>query len=83
MSLLTYKALWFSKLNQLEDGLEGIIPTPTKMDMQQKNQVWKKTFDTPELHQQIDQFPQTNEENGRELIMALSRTKCNLGRESV
>ena len=30
MSLLTYQALWFSKLNMLEDKYEGTIPAKTK-----------------------------------------------------
>lgn len=70
ISLLIYQALWFSKLNHLDDGFEGKIPSVTKKRMNQEHQEHKLTFNTPEFHRQIDSWNDENEESGRELIIA-------------
>lgn len=69
ISMLTYQALWFSKLNILQDQFEGRIPRSTKEKMKLQNQIWKQVFNTPEFHKQIDDWPLKNEEDGRELTV--------------
>ncbi|KFO68467.1 hypothetical protein ER57_03940 [Smithella sp. SCADC] len=69
ISLITYKALWFSKLNILQDEYEGMIPSNVRTAMNQDNQKWKSQFNTPEFHRQIDNWPAENENDGRELIV--------------
>lgn len=69
ISLLTYQSLWFSKLNLLQDQLEGMIPLFTKQRMDAENQKWKKIFKEPEHHKQIDAWNSTNENDGRELLV--------------
>jgi len=69
ISLLTYQALWFSKLNILQDTYEGLIPAKIKARMQEENQRYKILFNTPEFHRQIDAWPSQNESDGRELLV--------------
>jgi hypothetical protein len=69
VSLLTYKALWFSKLNILEDEFEGCIPEKTKQQMSRENEKYKTQFNTREFHRQIDSWPEQNEDDGRELTV--------------
>ncbi len=69
VSLLTYQALWFSKLNILQDRHEGLIPATVKAQMAVENQRYKAWFNTPEHHQQIDAWPTKIETDGRELIV--------------
>jgi hypothetical protein len=69
VSLLTYQALWFSKLNILQDRYEGLIPRRVRERIHEKNQEYKVQFDTPEFHRQIDEWPSKNESDGRELYI--------------
>jgi len=69
VSLLTYQALWFCKLNILQDQFEGKIPLQVKAKMHEENQSWKRAFAAPDLHKQIDNWPDQNEEDGRELLV--------------
>lgn len=69
VSLLTYQAIWFSKLNILQDQYEGQIPSHAKRLMTEEGARWKETFTSPEHHRQIDEWPTTNEANGRELLV--------------
>jgi hypothetical protein len=69
ISLLTYQALWFSKLNFLQDTYEGMIPAKVKQQMHDDNQNFKAQFNTPELHRQIDGWLDKNEEDSRELLI--------------
>src|SRR5688500_17034414 len=68
-SLLVYQAIWFSKLNILQDQFEGMMPHATKALMQANDQELKKTF-SPELHSQFDEMASRNEQDGRELLVA-------------
>ena len=68
-SLLTYRALWFSKLKILQDKYEGGIPLMAEKAMRDKNEQWKTMFNTPEFHRQIDNWPSQNVEDGRELTV--------------
>ena len=69
VSLLTYRALWFSKLNILQDQYEGRIPLRVLPEMGQSNEKWKEVFHSPEHHRQIDEWPAKNEADGRELLV--------------
>ena len=69
VSLLTYQALWFCKLNVLQDQYEGKISLQVKAKMHEENQSWKSAFADHELHKQIDNLPNQIEENGRELLV--------------
>ncbi len=69
ISLMTYQALWFSKLNILEDTYEGMIPANVKRQMHDDNQRFKAGFDIPEFHRQIDRWLDKNEEDSRELLV--------------
>ncbi len=68
VSLLVYQALWFSKLNILEDEFEGMMPLATKDMMQEDDQEMKKHF-PPEQHWQFDQMASRNEQDSRELCI--------------
>lgn len=69
ISLLAFQALWFSKLNILQDGFEGQIPLRLKRQLHEDNQKYKAVFNTPEVHRQIDQWLDRNEEDSRELLV--------------
>jgi hypothetical protein len=69
ISLITYQALWFSKLNILQDTYEGMIPVRVKRRMHEDNQSFKTQFNTPEFHRQIDSWLDKNEEDSRELLV--------------
>lgn len=70
ISLITYQALWFAKLNILQDEYEGMIPSTTKELVAKENQKRKEQFNTPEFHRQIDNWSSDNEKSGRELLVA-------------
>jgi len=69
LSLLSYQALWFPKLSILQDGSEGTLPQQAKAFMKNEAEKCKAVFNTPELHQQIDEWSQRNEADGRELLV--------------
>lgn len=69
ISLLTYRALWFSKLNILQDTYEGMIPVKLKRQLHEDNQRFKAQFNTPEFHRQIDAWLDRNEADSRELLV--------------
>ncbi len=68
ISLLTYQALWFSKLSILQDKYEGMMPFVTKQMMQADHQDMKKNF-SPDLHWQFDEMASRNEQDSRELLV--------------
>lgn len=68
ISMLTFQALWFSKLNILQDRFEGMMPAPTRKIMIQCYQEMKKNFPA-ELHWQFDDMASRNEEDSRELLV--------------
>lgn len=69
ISLLTYQALWFSKLNILIDKFEGAMPLKAYAEMLAEHQKIKAVID-PTLHEQIDNMNKKNVEDGRELTVA-------------
>lgn len=69
ISLLTYQALWFSKLNILQDQYEGKMPIATKRLVKEDHQKWKRTFNSLEFHRQIDAWADENENHGRDLLV--------------
>lgn len=66
ISLLVYQALWFSKLNILQDQYEGLMPFATKRMMDDHHHELKKGF-PPEHHWQFDEMSARNEKDSREL----------------
>ncbi len=68
-SMLSFGALWFPKLRILQDQFEGGLTVPTEVLMRQKNEEIKGFFNTPDAHQQIDNWPNKNVEDGRELTL--------------
>lgn len=69
ISLLTYGALWFSKLNILIDEFEGAMPIKADAEMLAEHQRYKALFG-PASHEQIDSANEKNVEDGRELTVA-------------
>lgn len=69
ISLIAYQALWFSKLNILQDTYEGMLPAESKREMREEDQEIKSWFDTPEFHRQIDAWADENQNDGRELLV--------------
>jgi len=69
ISLVSYQALWFSKLNILQDTYEGMLPAESKREMREENEEIKSWFNTPDFHRQIDAWPEQNENDGRELLV--------------
>lgn len=68
VNMLGYSAIWFPKLNILQDQFEGIMPKHAKEKMLVDSQKWKQIF--PEnLHHQIDSMADRNEEDSRELLV--------------
>lgn len=68
ISLLTFQALWFSKLNILQDKFEGMMPLATNKMMKSKFDEWKKVI-PPNLHPQLDEMASRNEQDTRELLV--------------
>lgn len=68
ISLLTFQALWFSKLNILQDQFEGMMPEPTKEMMNKQCQEMKKNFPADQ-HWQFDEMASRNEQDSRELLV--------------
>lgn len=68
VSLLVYQALWFSKLNILQDQFEGMMPHATKEIMQADDQELKKHFPS-EYHAQFDEMASRNEQGARGLLV--------------
>lgn len=66
ISLITYQALWFSKLHILQDTFEGCLPSVTEEKLNTKNQKYKEQFH-PDFHSQIDNWVSDNVRDGREL----------------
>ena len=68
ISILVYQAIWFSKMNILQDQFEGMMPQATKDIMQAHFQELKKDFN-PEFHSQFDEMASRNEQDSRELLI--------------
>lgn len=68
ISLLAYQALWFSKLNILQDECEGKMPPVTKKHMEDLYKEMKRNF-PPDTHHQFDEMASRNEEDSRELLV--------------
>jgi hypothetical protein len=66
ISLITYQALWFSKLNILQDTFEGCLPLHTEKKLNANNQKYKEQFHA-DFHSQIDNWVSDNVKYGREL----------------
>ena len=69
ISLLLTQALWFSKLSILEDTFEGMTPALTRAEMKRQHRDMEEWFPDENLKQQVRQFVEVNEVDGRELIV--------------
>ncbi len=67
IGMISYGALWFSRLCFLIDEFEGSMPKKSVLAMKEKNKPWKSTFPDPEHQRQIDEWPETNVQDGRSL----------------
>ncbi len=67
ISLLSYGALWFAKLNILEDRFEGALPAKADAEMREQHEKLKRHFH-PDMHEQIDNMNARNVSDGRELL---------------
>jgi hypothetical protein len=70
ISLLTYHAIWFSKLSILTDRFEGAIPEIADREMRERLLAWQIAKDNPDFAAQITTANQKNVEDGRELMLA-------------
>lgn len=70
VSLVTTQALWFSKLEVLDDTLEGTVPQPARSKMQEQAREMENWFPDEQRKQQIRGSVEQNVEDGRELIVA-------------
>lgn len=68
INMLAYSAIWFPKLNILQDQFEGTMPLVVKQKMNTDHQKFKKHF-PQELHNQFDTMDSRNEEDSRELLI--------------
>lgn len=70
VSLLATRALWFSKLEILNDPREGTMPDPVRKLARRQNREIEDWFPDEHRKQQVRRFIENNEESGRELIVA-------------
>lgn len=68
VSMLVDGALWFSKLNILEDKFEGTLPKMAEAEMLADHQKLKRILH-PSLHEMIDDMNRKNVKDGRELTV--------------
>ncbi len=69
VSLLATRALWFSKLRILTDALEGTTPALTRRRLKGQHAQMEGWFQEAHLKQQVRNFVEQNEGDGRELIV--------------
>ncbi len=69
-SLIQRRALWFSKLEIFEDMQEGKMPELARSELKRQHRDMEKWFPDEDRKRQVRQFVATNEEDGRELIVA-------------
>jgi len=67
ISMISYGALWFCRLDYLKDEFEGVMPYKTVSEMKKENERWKPVFSKPELQKQLDEMPKRNVEDGKVL----------------
>jgi hypothetical protein len=70
VSLVTTQALWFSKLQILDDHLEGTVPEPVRTKMKNHFGEMEGWFPDEQRKHQVRRFVEVNEYDGRELIVA-------------
>lgn len=68
ISLITYGALWFSKLNILADEFEGFMTTKTDAEMRAQQEITEQTLH-PSLREIFSKTNERNVEDGRELTV--------------
>ena len=65
--MISYGALWFCRLSYLADKFEGTMPRKTVSAMREDNERWKAVFPAPDLQGQLDEMPERNVGDGRDL----------------
>jgi len=67
-SLISQRAVWFSRLGALQDQFEGCIPPPTKRRLQAESRPWDHVFPDPEHRRQLREAADDNERSGRRVL---------------
>lgn len=67
IGMISYGALWFSRLCFLIDKFEGRMPENSVASMRKENEQWKSVFSDPRLQNQIDEWPERNVNDGQSL----------------
>jgi hypothetical protein len=67
-SLISQRAVWFSRLGDLQDEYEGCMPLPTKRRLQAESQRWDHVFPHPEHRRQLREAADDNERSGRTVL---------------
>lgn len=68
ISLVSQRAVWFSRLGALQDQFEGRMPPPTKRRLKAHSRTWKEMLPDPELQRQLDEMADRNEGSGRKVL---------------
>lgn len=68
-SLLQTRALWFSKLQILQDQREGMMPAAPRAALKRQHRKTESWFPDEERRAQVRNFVEANENDGRELIV--------------
>lgn len=67
-SLISQRAVWFSRLGALQDQFEGCMPSPTKRRLQVESRRWDKVFPNREHRRQLREAADDNENSGRDVL---------------
>ena len=67
-SLISQRAVWFSRLGALQDQFEGSIPPPTKRRLQAESRRWDHVFPDPAHRRQLREAADDNESSGRSVL---------------
>lgn len=63
--MITYGALWFCRLDELQDEFEGHIPDLPLNEMKTQHEELKKHYSHPDHHKQISEMAERNISDGR------------------
>ncbi len=65
--LISYRALWFSRLRYLIDEFEGAMPKKTIKALQKQHDKFRHLFPWPQAQKQFDEMEMKNVEDGKNL----------------
>jgi hypothetical protein len=69
-SFIELSALWFSKLQNFMDQEEGLTPHHTRAELKRQHREMEDWFPDEDRKRQVRAFVESNENDGRELIVA-------------